>query len=90
MYKRVLKAGGRIERRRIESFEDSKTFDLIINCTEVEALALAKDEKELNPVRGQVIRVKTTWVLDVFLDDFESKFSTVETILFQSIKYQYN
>ncbi|XP_055294813.1 D-aspartate oxidase-like [Sitodiplosis mosellana] len=69
LYKRIQAAGGRIERKRIESFEEVATFDLVINCTGLGAQVLIKDDYELKPVRGQVMRVKAPWIFDVLLDD---------------------
>lgn len=69
LYKRILKEGGRIERKRIESFENLKNFDLIINCSGLGAQVLIKDDVDLKPVRGQVMRVKAPWINEVTLDD---------------------
>lgn len=69
MYKRIQKAGGRIERKRIESFEELADFDLIINCAGLGAQVLIKNDAELKPVRGQVMRVKAPWINEVILDD---------------------
>lgn len=69
LYKLILKTGGRIERKRIESFEDLASFDLVINCTGIEAQQLVMNDVELKAVRGQVLRVKAPWIFDVFLDD---------------------
>lgn len=32
LYKRILRAGGRIERKQVNSFDELESFDLIINC----------------------------------------------------------
>lgn len=69
LYKRIVAAGGRIERRRIESFEDLHSFDLVINCSGLGVKVLMKDDVDLKPVRGQVIRVKAPWIYEVLLDD---------------------
>lgn len=69
MYKRVLKAGGKIQRKRIESFDELHTFDLVINCAGLGAKVLVKDDVDLKPIRGQVIRVKASWVKEVVMDD---------------------
>ena len=69
LYDRILKEGGRIERKRIESFEDLANFDLVINCTGIGAQKLIKDDFDLKAVRGQVMRVKAPWIFDVLLDD---------------------
>lgn len=56
-------------RKRIASLEELHTFNLIINCTGIGARTLIKNETDLKPVRGQVMRVKAPWILDVLLDD---------------------
>lgn len=72
LYDRILKEGGRIERKRIESFEELANFDLVINCTGIGAQQLIKDDVDLKAIRGQVIRVKASWIFDVFLDDSDN------------------
>lgn len=69
LYKRIITAGGRIERKRIETFETVRNFDLVINCTGLGAQVLIKDDAELKPIRGQVMRVKASWISEVILDD---------------------
>lgn len=69
LYKRIRDAGGCIEHRRIQSFEDLHTFDLVINCAGLGARELVKNDTTLKPVRGQVMRVKASWVTEVLLDD---------------------
>ncbi|XP_055309052.1 D-aspartate oxidase-like [Sitodiplosis mosellana] len=72
LYNRIQAADGRIERKRIESFEDLDTFDLVINCTRIGAQKLVKDDAELKAVRGQVMRVEAPWIFDVLLDDSDN------------------
>lgn len=69
LYKRIQAAGGRIKRKRIETFEEVATFDLVINCTGLGAQVLIKDDVELRPVRGQVMRVKAPWINEVMIVD---------------------
>lgn len=64
-----MKNGVRIARKRIESFDELKAFDLIVNCTGLGAKILMKDDNDLKPMRGQVIRVKAPWIFEVLLDD---------------------
>lgn len=63
-----MKIGVRFERKRITSFEELKTFDLIINCSGLGAQQLTGDES-LVPIRGQVMRVKASWIFEALLDD---------------------
>lgn len=69
LYKRILKAGGRIQRKRIESFDELEVYDLVINCTGLGAHTLVGGDIELKPIRGQVLRVRAPWIRDVFVDD---------------------
>lgn len=68
LYEKLVRSGVRFERKKITSFDDLQTFDLIINCSGLGAQQLTGDEK-LMPIRGQVIRVKAPWVFEVQLDD---------------------
>lgn len=61
--------GGRVERRLVESFEYLYSFDLVINCAGLGAQLIIKDDHELRPVRGQVMRVNSPWIHEVLLDD---------------------
>lgn len=56
LYKRIRNAGGKIYRKRIVSFDELHTFDLVINCTGLGAKELVKDDIHLKPIRGQGIR----------------------------------
>ncbi|XP_031626003.1 D-aspartate oxidase [Contarinia nasturtii] len=69
LYKLITKAGGRFERKRVESFDELQSFDLVINCTGLGAKVLVKDDAKLMPIRGQVSRVKAPWILHVTIDD---------------------
>lgn len=67
LYKRIAKAGGKIIKQRIKSFDDLEEFDVVINCAGLGAKQLVNDP-DLRPVRGQVIRVRAPWITDVFVD----------------------
>lgn len=71
MYERILKAGGKIQRKRIESFDELHMFDLVINCAGLGGKVLVKDDVDLKPIRGQVMRVKAPWVKEAVIDDSE-------------------
>lgn len=69
LFKRFERAGGKFEQRKIESFTELENdYDLIINCTGLNAKYLTND-KELQPIRGQVARVKAPWQTQVILND---------------------
>lgn len=58
--KRFRKAGGLVERRRIESLEEL-SCDIIVNCTGLGSRTLAGDD-QVYPVRGQVLGVEAPWL----------------------------
>lgn len=51
--------GGLITKRKIESFTELSTYDIIINCTGLGAKELACDGS-MEPARGQIVVVKAT------------------------------
>lgn len=69
LYEKLKKIGAQIVRKRIESFEELQSFDLIINCSGLGAKKILMDDAELKPMRGQVIRVAAPWIFEVFLND---------------------
>lgn len=69
LYERIQNAGGHIERKRIESFDELHAFDLAINCTGLGAQVLVENDVELRPIRGQVMRVKAPWINEVLFND---------------------
>lgn len=69
LYKRIEAAGGRIHRKLIRSFEELSDFDIVINCAGLGAKILTNDDADLMPIRGQVMRIKATWICEVILED---------------------
>lgn len=65
--KRFKAAGGSIKKFRVESLVDLPG-DVIVNCAGLGARSLAGD-KELVPLRGQVIRVRAPWIKTCFFAD---------------------
>jgi D-amino-acid oxidase len=58
--KRYDSLGGSLRQRTIPDFDDlPDTFDVIVNCTGLESGVLLDDE-EVYPVRGQIIRVRSS------------------------------
>lgn len=70
LYRRFDEAGGHIIRRKVSRLDELKDFDVVINCSGLGARHLANDALVV-PVRGQVIRVKASWLFNVFMDDSE-------------------
>jgi D-amino-acid oxidase len=65
--KRFLRAGGKLETRKIQSFDDIRDADLIINCTGMGSRELG--DERVHPIRGQITRVKALWMNNVFIDE---------------------
>lgn len=54
--------GGRVKKRKVNSLSElTPNYDAIINCCGLGSYALLNDHK-LNPIRGQVMRVKAPWL----------------------------
>lgn len=70
LYRRFHEAGGHLSRRKVSHLDELNGFDVVINCTGLGARHLANDSLVV-PVRGQVIRVKASWLFNVFMDDSE-------------------
>lgn len=57
-----IKKGGKILRQKVTNVKELFTkYDIVINCCGMGSRELFND-KELEPVRGQVIRVKAPWI----------------------------
>lgn len=70
LYKKFISKGGRIRKKRIESFEElSEGFDLIVNCAGLGAQVLVKDVIDLKPIRGQVMRIRAPFIFETIFDD---------------------
>ncbi|XP_068195787.1 D-aspartate oxidase-like isoform X1 [Antennarius striatus] len=60
MEKRLRKAGGIVECRKINNLEELN-YDIIINCSGLGSKMLVGDD-EIYPVRGQVLKVEAPWL----------------------------
>ena len=63
-------AGGRLVRGRLSSLtsDDLPTCDVLVNCSGLGARDLAGDQT-MQPLRGQVSRVRAPWARKIILDD---------------------
>lgn len=59
IYDEYEKLGGKMQQKEITNFSEiSDAFDLVVNCTGLDSGKLL-DDKEVYPIRGQVLRVKS-------------------------------
>jgi len=68
LMKQFSDLGGEIVNRKVESLSELSGFDVVVNCAGLGARDLVGD-RELHPLRGQVMRVHAPWVRSVVLDD---------------------
>uniref|UniRef100_A0A182KB56 FAD dependent oxidoreductase domain-containing protein n=1 Tax=Anopheles christyi TaxID=43041 RepID=A0A182KB56_9DIPT len=69
---RFLDNGGRIVTGALNSLQELHgKYDVVVNCTGLGAKRLCNDHK-LVPIRGQVIKVRATWVKTAFYADFDT------------------
>lgn len=66
--RRFRENGGQIQLKKVASFEELSDYDVIVNCTGLGSLELVND-KNMHPIRGQVVRVKAPWLFNMFLDE---------------------
>ncbi|KAM4625020.1 D-aspartate oxidase [Polymixia lowei] len=70
--KRLRKAGGQVEQRKVNNLEElCKSYDIIVNCSGLGAKTLAGDS-QVYSVRGQVLKVQAPW-LQHFIRDGDGK-----------------
>ncbi|KAM3871055.1 D-aspartate oxidase [Diretmus argenteus] len=70
--KRFRKAGGQVERRKVNNLQElSQSYDIIVNCSGLGSKTLAGDT-QVYPVRGQVLKVQAPW-LHHFIRDGDGK-----------------
>ncbi|XP_060919876.1 D-aspartate oxidase [Labrus mixtus] len=70
--KRFRKAGGQVEKRKVNSLQElSNSYDIIVNCSGLGSKTLVGDS-EVYPVRGQVLKVEAPW-LKHFIRDGDGK-----------------
>lgn len=62
------KNGGSLIRRKISNLEELAKFDVIVNCTGLQAKELVNDNL-VKPIRGQITRVEAPWQFHCFMAD---------------------
>lgn len=69
---KFLAAGGQIISRKIETFAELQgSYDIVVNCTGLEARNLCNDRKVV-PIRGQVLKVQAPWIKMVYYGDYDT------------------
>nr|CAB3236197.1 D-amino-acid oxidase-like [Phallusia mammillata] len=61
LMKEFKKLGGNVLQKHVEKLEDVDGFDIVINCTGIEAKKLIPTD-DMQPDRGQIIIVKAPWI----------------------------
>ena len=64
--------GGVVEQRRLESLDELRDYDVVINCTGLGAAELVGDP-DVRPVRGQAVLVRAPWINHFVIGDCESE-----------------
>lgn len=69
---KFLENGGQIINRRVDNFSDLYgSYDIIVNCSGLEASTLCNDRKVV-PIRGQVIKVHAPWIKMAYYGNFDT------------------
>ncbi|XP_034531404.1 D-aspartate oxidase [Notolabrus celidotus] len=68
---RFRKAGGQVEKRKVNSLQELSNYDLIVNCSGLGSKTLVHDSN-IYPVRGQVLSMEAPW-LNHFIRDGDGK-----------------
>ena len=66
--KELESGGGEFVRMKIKDLEELSGFDVIVNCSGLGANQLVGDQT-VQPLRGQVMRVRAPWLRICLLDD---------------------
>jgi len=73
LMKKYIEAGGSLHYKKVNSFDSlADTYDVVVNCTGFYARDLCNDAT-VEPVRGQVMRVKAPWINRIVLATFGDK-----------------
>jgi D-aspartate oxidase len=60
--------GGRIVNKHLESLQELENYDVIVNCSGLNAKTLVNDWK-ITAVRGQTVKVKAPWIKHFYFAD---------------------
>jgi len=73
LLKQFQSMGGQVHIREISHFRDAlQQYDIVINAAGLGAQRLCPDDRDLHPIRGQVVRIEQNGWKTAFIDD-ESK-----------------
>ena len=73
LMEKVRRGGAKLEQRKISSFDELASYDIIINCTGIGSCDLVGD-KLMKPVRGQTVVVKAPWIKNWIMFDTQDTF----------------
>ena len=62
--------GGKVAQRKIQKISELSSYNVVVNCTGLGSNRLVED-KSVQPLRGQVMRVVAPWLKRMVLDDEE-------------------
>ena len=60
--------GGKVVLRKVDKISELSSYTVVVNCAGLGASQLVEDES-VEPLRGQVMRVRAPWVKRMVLDD---------------------
>jgi hypothetical protein len=66
LHEKLVRLSVNFEQRKLSSLDEVHGYDAVINCSGLGAAALLGD-KEMYPIRGQVLRVKAPWIKNVWM-----------------------
>lgn len=76
LMEKVRRRGAKFQQKKINSFDELSSYDIIINCSGLGSFDLVSDDL-LNPVRGQTVVVKAPWVTQWVVSEGKGRFDYV-------------
>lgn len=75
LLKNILSLGGKIQLKHVKDIKDlmKSKFDVIVNCTGLGSYTLLND-KEMYPIRGQLVLVEAPWIKEFYFDELENAY----------------
>lgn len=73
---KITEMGANFVQRKVSSFDELSSYNIIINCTGLGSCELVGDQL-MHPVRGQAMLVKAPWIRQWYIDTRENCFGYV-------------